>query len=151
MLNKFRYIFERKDKWKLIGMVVLMIIGSGLELIAVAIFSPFIELLMNSEQIKENEFLVFLFNYFQFNSLEKYLVIIALGICFIYLIKNIYLGFLQNSILSFSYKTRMNLATRLLSTYMCEPYVFHLSKNIAEMQRSLQTDTSQFKIGRAHV
>ena len=122
MLNKFRYIFERKDKWKLIGMVVLMIIGSGLELIAVAIFSPFIELLMNSEQIKENEFLVFLFNYFQFNSLEKYLVIIALGICFIYLIKNIYLGFLQNSILSFSYKTRMKLATRLLSTYMCEPY-----------------------------
>ena len=69
MLNKFRYIFERKDKWKLIGMVVLMIIGSGLELIAVAIFSPFIELLMNFEQIKENEFLVFLFNYFQFNSL----------------------------------------------------------------------------------
>ena len=27
---------------------------------------------------------------------------------------------------------------------MNEPYTFHLSKNIAEMQRCLQTDTSQF-------
>ena len=65
-------------------------------------------------------------------------------IAVIYLVKNIYLSFLQNVILSFSYTTRMNLATRLLTTYMNEPYTFHLSKNIAEMQRCLQSDTSQF-------
>ncbi|ODM05616.1 ABC transporter ATP-binding protein [Eisenbergiella tayi] len=146
MIDKFRYIFQRKDKWKLVGMVIMMIVGSGLELSAVAIFNPFIELLMNSEQVEENTFLLFLFNNFHFNSLEKYLVIIALGIGLVYLVKNVYLGFLQNIILSFSYTTRMNLATRLLSTYMREPYVFHLSKNIAEMQRSLQTDTSQFML-----
>ena len=52
--------------------------------------------------------------------------------------------FEQNAILTFSYRTRMNLATRLLTTYMNEPYTFHLSKNIAEMQRCLQSDTSQF-------
>lgn len=60
------------------------------------------------------------------------------------MVKNVYLTFEQNAILSFSYRTRMNLATRLLTTYMNEPYTFHLSKNIAEMQRCLQTDTSQF-------
>ena len=51
---------------------------------------------------------------------------------------------MQNAILKFSYSTRMNLATRLLVTYMSEPYTFHLSKNTAELQRALQVDANQF-------
>ena len=46
--------------------------------------------------------------------------------------------------LKFSYTTRMQLATKLLSTYMAEPYTFHLNRNISELQRSLQYDTGQF-------
>ncbi len=34
--------------------------------------------------------------------------------------------------------------TRLLNTYMKEPYTFHLNKNIATLQRSLQEDTAKF-------
>lgn len=53
---------------------------------------------------------------------------------------------MQNCILNFSYKTRMKLATRLLATYMDEPYSFHLNKNAAELQRSLQVDANQFML-----
>ena len=144
MVMKLRYIFNRADKWKLVGLAFLMILGSLLELLAVAVFNPFIEVMMQTENIQDDSFLHIMYRYIHFDRIENYLVLLSVAIAFIYLIKNIYLTFLQNKILSFSYHTRMNLATKLLTTYMSEPYTFHLSKNIAEMQRTLQTDTNQF-------
>ena len=129
---------------KLVGLAILMIIGSVLELLAVAVFNPFIEVLMQTSSIEDDSFLKLFFAHIHLNGIEQYLVVLSALIAVIYLVKNIYLSFLQNVILSFSYTTRMNLATRLLTTYMNEPYTFHLSKNIAEMQRCLQSDTSQF-------
>lgn len=144
MAKKLRYVFDRKDKMKLVGLAILMIIGSVLELLAVAVFNPFIEVLMQTSSIEDDSFLKLFFAHIHLNGIEQYLVVLSALIAVIYLVKNIYLSFLQNVILSFSYTTRMNLATRLLTTYMNEPYTFHLSKNIAEMQRCLQSDTSQF-------
>ena len=144
MIQKFRYIFSRADKFKLVGLVVLMIIGSVLELLEVAVFNPFIEVMMQTSSIADDSFLQFFFQHTNIDSVEGYLIALSFIIAVIYVVKNVYLTFEQNAILSFSYRTRMNLATRLLTTYMNEPYTFHLSKNIAEMQRCLQTDTSQF-------
>ena len=144
MVKKLRYVFDRKDKIKLVGLAILMVIGSILELLAVAVFNPFIEVLMQTSSIEDDSFLKLFFTHIHLNGIEQYLVVLSALIAVIYLVKNIYLSFLQNVILSFSYTTRMNLATRLLTTYMNEPYTFHLSKNIAEMQRCLQSDTSQF-------
>lgn len=144
MIKKLRYVFDRKDKIKLVGLAILMVIGSVLELLAVAVFNPFIEVLMQTSSIEDDSFLKLFFTHIHLNGIEQYLVVLSALIAVIYLVKNIYLSFLQNVILSFSYTTRMNLATRLLTTYMSEPYTFHLSKNIAEMQRCLQSDTSQF-------
>ena len=144
MIQKFRYIFSRADKFKLVGLVVLMIIGSVLELLAVAVFNPFIEVMMQTSSIADDSFLQFFFQHTNIDRVEGYLIALSFIIAVIYVVKNVYLTFEQNAILSFSYRTRMNLATRLLTTYMNEPYTFHLPKNIAEMQRCLQTDTSQF-------
>ena len=144
MVKKLRYVFDRKDKMKLVGLAILMVIGSVLELLAVAVFNPFIEVLMQTSSIEDDSFLKLFFAHIHLNGIEQYLVVLSALIAVIYLVKNIYLSFLQNVILSFSYTTRMNLATRVLTTYMNEPYTFHLSKNIAEMQRCLQSDTSQF-------
>ena len=144
MVKKLRYVFDRKDKIKLVGLAILMVIGRVLGLLAVAVFNPFIEVLMQTSSIEDDSFLKLFFTHIHLNGIEQYLVVLSALIAVIYLVKNIYLSFLQNVILSFSYTTRMNLATRLLTTYMNEPYTFHLSKNIAEMQRCLQSDTSQF-------
>lgn len=146
MIKKLRYILSRKEKLKLIFILLMLIIGSFFELLGVGVFVPFIELVMNPEAIQENEILLWIYNFLQKPTLEMFLTYIALGICVIYIVKNIYLGFMQNCILKFSYNIRMNIAVKLLTTYMKETYTFHLSKNIAELQRCLTTDASQFML-----
>ena len=146
MIKKLRYILSRKEKLKLIFILLMLIIGSFFELLGVGVFVPFIELVMNPEAIQENEILLWIYNFLQKPTLEMFLTYIALGICVIYIVKNIYLGIMQNCILKFSYNIRMNIAVKLLTTYMKETYTFHLSKNIAELQRCLTTDASQFML-----
>lgn len=146
MVSKLRYIFSHKEKMQLIGILAIVIIGSFMELLGVSVFMPFIQILLDPNSIQTNELLNYFYTLLGFTTVEAYLSAIAIMICFVYLFKNIYLTFMQNTMLNFSYKTRMNLATRLLTTYMSQPYTFHLGKNIAELQRNLQYDTNQFML-----
>lgn len=144
MLNKLNYIFNGKDKRKIGVLLIMIMIGSFFELMGITVFLPFIELIMDPSAIQQNEMLLFLYSYIHFETVEGFLAFLALLIGLVYVIKNMYLSFMQNAILKFSYRTRMNLATRLLVTYMSEPYTFHLANNMAELQRALQVDASQF-------
>ena len=146
MFNKFNYIFNRKEKRKLLLLLVIIIIGSFLELLVVAAFMPFISVLMDTNIIYENKILLYFYRITNFGNIEYFLAFLALLICCVYILKNIYLSFMQNMILNFAYNMRMNLATNLLATYIAEPYTFHLTKNIADMQRCLQIDANQFML-----
>ena len=144
MLRKLRYIFSRSDKIRLVWLLFMIIIGSFLELSGVAAFMPFIEVVMSPENIHKTKWLNDLYEWARFSSTELFIAALAAGLSLIFIVKNVYLGVLQNSILKFSYETRKKLAVRLLKAYMREPYTFHRSKNVAELQRSLQVDTNQF-------
>ncbi|MCI6553165.1 MAG: ABC transporter ATP-binding protein/permease [Lachnospiraceae bacterium] len=144
MLNRLNYIFSYKDKLRLFLLMLMMIIGSVLELMGVSIFMPFINIIMEPGQIQENPLLRFFYELGGFGTVEGFLGVIAGVIIVIYVVKNIFLAILQNSIIKFCYNTQMRISTRLLKTYMSEPYSFHLNKNVAELQRSMQEDTTQF-------
>lgn len=146
MLKKLNYILSKRDKYKLVILLIVIVIGSFFELMGVAVFMPFITILMDAESILQNNILNFFYNFLNLQSIEGFLAILALLICAVYVVKNLYLIFMQNLILNFTYKMRMNLATRLLTTYLAEPYTFHLSKNVAELQRCLQVDANQFML-----
>ena len=149
IIKEFRYILNRGQKLQVIGLLVLIIIGSFMELLGVAVFLPFIRMLMDPESALndyDHPYLKWAYESFHVPDINTFLIMIALLICAVYILKNLYLSFMQNSILTFTYKTRMRLATKLLDTYMHEPYSFHLKTNIAEMQKSLTVDAQQFML-----
>ena len=147
MLKKLRYIFDHKEKLHIAFLLVLIVIGSFFELMGVAVFMPFIYYIMDPAGTVDNyPFIQTVYDRIGCGSQREFIVFLALVIGFIYIIKNLFLIFEQNAILTFSYSTRMNIATKLLATYMREPYTFHLKRNIAESQRALQTDTQQFML-----
>lgn len=144
LLHKLGYIFDKKDKKKIGVLLVAVIIGSFLELMGVTIFMPFIEIITNLTIIQRTPYLNYFYELFHFQSTKGFLAALSVGIIFIYIVKNAYLIMLRSRIFKFSFDTQMNLSNRLLVTYMKEPYTFHLNKNIAALQRSLQEDTNYF-------
>ena len=144
MLAKLAYIFDRRDKWKIGILLVAVVIGSFLELLGVTIFMPFIDIITDPGTIQKKWYLQALYSFFHFTSAKNFMVALSGVIICIYLAKNVYLIVEKSCIYRFSYNMEMKLSTRLLSTYMKEPYTFHLNKNIATLQRSLKEDTSKF-------
>lgn len=144
MYGKLNYIFKTKDRVKIALLLIMVVAGSFMELLGVAIFSPFIEIIMNPQTIQENEYLQMTYVLLGCNNSKEYLAVIAVCIIFIYIFKNVFLWIEQDCILKFSYNMQRKLSTRLLNTYLQEPYTFHLNKNVAELQRSMQEDTALF-------
>lgn len=144
LLYKLGYIFSKRDKKKIVILLFVVIVGSFLELLGVSIFSPFADILMNPNAIQKTWYLKWIYDTFGFHTDKGFLVFLSVCIIVIYVVKNAYLICEKSYMFKFSFDTQKNLSTRLLVTYMKEPYTFHLNKNIATLQRSLQEDTSQF-------
>ena len=150
MLKKLNYIFSKKDKIKIALLMVIVVAGSFLELLAVSVFSPFIDLIMDMDSLEKSDIMTFLYHRLHFGEVKDFLVFLAVGIIVIYIVKNVYIIAEKNVIYRFSYRVQRTMSTKLLKSYMREPYTFHLNKNISVLQRSMQEDTDQFTKGIIH-
>ncbi len=151
MLSKLNYIFTKTDKIKIGILMIAVIIGSFLELLAVSIFSPFIDLIMDPAAMQGDGTIAYIYRLFSFQSQEYFLTFLAGSIIIIYIVKDVYTIIEKNAIYKFSYKIQRKMSTNLLRAYMNEPYTFHLGKNISVLQRSMQEDTDQFTKGIIHL
>ena len=150
MIRKIGYIFNRKEKIKIVFLTIIIIIGSFLELLTISLFSPFIELIMNPDAVNESGIMLYVMQLFSIRSIQDYLAILAVAIMLIYVGKNVFIIWQKNIIYKFSYGTQRKLSALLLRAYMNEPYTFHLGKNVSELQRSMQEDSGQFANGLLH-
>lgn len=151
MLKKLNYIFSGKDKLKMLLLLFSVVIGSMLELMGVAIFTPFVNIIMNPESIQEKWYLKAIYDSLSFKTTNMFLACMAGAIIFLYFFKNLFLAFQKNWIYKFSYGIQMKISIRLLKTYIREPYTFHLNHNTAVLQRSLIEDTDLFTKGIIHI
>lgn len=151
MFEKLKYILTGKEKRRAVLILFMVILGSFLELAGVSIFMPFINIVMDMDSIQTTPYLRYFYDLFGFTSNTYFIVALAFLIIFIYIFKNLYLAIEKNIIYKYSYKIQQRTSTGLLKAYLEEPYTFHLSKNIAELQRSMQEDTDLFTKGIIHV
>ena len=143
MITKLAYILTKKEKIYLFYILVLVLLGSALELLAVAIFSPYIELLTGMRT--ENNFLsVLIDSFFDGESLGTRVIGVSFIIILIYIVKNLFLSYEKNTIYKYSYDVQHRVAKGLLSSYMEMPYTFHLKINPAELIRTIRSDADNF-------
>ena len=77
MLKQLGYIFSKKDKVKIFFLLIMVIIGAFFELMGVAIFMPFIEIVMDPGSIQRTPLLKWSYDLLGFSSVETFLTAIA--------------------------------------------------------------------------
>lgn len=141
-LNKFRYIFDRRQKRGLVLLLVATIISTVLELVGVTAIMPFIDVVMNPESIQRKWYLSAVYNGLGFQSEVNFMIFLAGMLMLIYLLKNVYLCVMYNLQYHFTFNNQRKLACRMLECYMHQPYSFHLSHNSADLVRNVHNDTN---------
>jgi ABC-type multidrug transport system fused ATPase/permease subunit len=143
-VRKIGSILTRSERRGAIGLLGLMVIGMLLETLGLGLIIPAISLLVEGDLAG---------NYPQLrpilrslgNPTQAQLVTGGmLTLVAVYLIKAAFLAFLAWRQTKFSFDVQAHLSQRLFTTYLRQPYTFHLQRNSAQLIRNAIKEVAQF-------
>lgn len=132
---------ERKSAFILFG---LMVIGMLLETLSVGLVIPLITLMMQDDLAIRYPVLQPTLEFLGNPTQVQLIVGAMLGLIVIYLVKNLFLAFLAWRQTRFTYGIQQHLSQRLFTTYLRQPYSFHLQRNSAQLVRNVTGEVSLF-------
>lgn len=138
--KKLLTIFNSKQKWQFAGLFVIEFIGSLLELLGVSMLIPFIEVVTDSSKLMEKSIVQKLMGLFHLQNDRELLIFIVGAMIIIFAGKNLYLIFMTYIQYQIIWRNRLKMEIDVMSYYVRQPYVFHVQRNTAEMQRTILTD-----------
>lgn len=144
MLKKIGYVLDRKQKIQLLFLLIIIFIGAFVELLGVSLILPIVNIVMDPSVIDNTWYLSMIRNVFQLQDAEQMLIFMACLLIGVYILKNVYITFMYNSQYHFTYDNQRTLAVKLMDCYMHQRYQFHVSKNVAELQRNITNDVNGF-------
>ncbi len=142
MIHKLRVIFSRKQKIKFVVLFGILFVGSLLEFLGVSLVLPFVQLVMDPEK-QDSRLLLFLGELFQVTSGRELLFLAGLLLIAVYILKNVYLLLMKTVELRFIFNNRLELAGKLMRSYMEKPYTFHLEKNSSEVLQNVTFEVNK--------
>jgi len=127
-------LLNPSERKALSGLFILMLVGTLLETASVALLIPVLAVLTSS-----NSEIKLPFGTIQTNLDQNVLIwSVIIGVLFLYIAKNIFLGisvWIQRGYLT---KLSARIASRILETYILQPFSFHLQKNSSLLIRNTQ-------------
>lgn len=144
MLKKINYVLNRKQKLQLVMLMIVIFFGAFVELLGVSAILPIVDIALYPESIDEKWYLVLIKNIFGLSSANQMVAFLAALLIVIYILKNIYITFMYRMQYKFIFENQRRLAVRLMDCYMHQKYLFHVSKNVAELQRNVTNDVNGF-------
>ena len=143
VIKKFNIILSKHQKFRIFELVVLMIIGGILETLSVSLILPFMDVVMNPEQIMSKPYVQWICDLMGIQIPKTFLVLLSLVLALIYLLKNLYLLFEYNIQYRFVYGNMLAMQKRLLNNIIHRPYEYFLGLSSGDVMRIISTDTPQ--------
>lgn len=144
VVRKLNYIFNTKQKVEIFWLFVIICIGSGLELMGVSVILPIINGIMAPDKMLEESVYIWIYEKFHMTSVRPLIMLLLVSLIVVYVIKNAFLIYMYNKQYKFIFENQRVLADRMVKCYMSQPYLFHVSKNSAELLRNINEDTGNF-------
>lgn len=142
MLKKLNRLLDKQQKLKMVGIVLLMIIGAVLETCSIAFVIPVLQLIMDAEALQNNEIIMKVYNALHMSSIEQFTILMLVALIALFVLKNIFLLFQNIVQYRFVYTNQFKTSERMMISYMKRPYEYFLSADTAVVQRSITSDVN---------
>lgn len=140
--SKFSYILTSKQKRSAVLVFAMTILGAVFEMLGVSVIVPFVQAIMNPEEMLEKQWIRGIYDGLHIQTSEYIVLLVGIVIIFIYLIKNLYLSLLSYVRANFSAKIQRELSVRLMQSYMKRDYTFFTAVNTGELLQGIGGDIS---------
>ncbi len=144
MLRKINYIFSKKQKIQSVFLCIGLFIGALFEQVGVSLITEHVSIVTDPSKIHKNPMLKSVYDLFGMREDRQFFLALVIGLIILYLVKNIFLLWINYVQYTFIYNNQLRLSGRLIDCYLKKPYTYHLDKNSAEMVRNVMLDTERF-------
>ena len=143
-LKKINFLLSKSQRKKLIVLTILLFFGMILEFFGLGILVPVLNILLDPSALDENRYFESLREFFIGISDQSFTLYLLGFIVVFYIAKSCFLvllTFKQNRFLSFLNASIIN---KLFSSYMNQPYDYHLKINSSVLVKNLQLEAGYF-------
>ena len=147
LLGKVRAIFDRKQKWQLVGLGIMIFIGGLLETLGVSTMIPVVQALLAPDElmgyIDRIPVVKNLCDALSITTVKQVTMALLYGMMAIYVIKNLYillLTYMQNTFIT---KNRNRMISRVMAEFLNRPYEKYLGADIPTVFRITDSDIPQ--------
>lgn len=144
ILSKVNYIFDKKQKVQSVFLCAGLFVGALMELVGVSLITQLVSLISNPEKIHNNDYMQYFYDFFNMTSDRQFYLFVVIALIFVYLVKNLYLLWINYIQYTFIFNNQLRLSGRLIDCYLKKPYTYHLDNNSAEMVRNVMLDSERF-------
>ena len=144
ILKKINYIFSPRQKLQSVLLCIGLFIGALFELAGVSLITQLVSIVTDPSKIHSNPILSGVYGFFGMKDDRQFFLTLVIGLIIVYLVKNLYLLWINYVQYTFIYNNQLRLSGRLIDCYLKKPYTYHLDKNSAEMVRNVMLDSERF-------
>ncbi len=142
MISHLMVILDRRQRLQMIGMMIVILIGAFFELLGVSAMLPFIQALLEPEELISKPYIRFFTELFGVSGTNSILLMVGIGIVIIYLVKNLYLAISSYFQTSYSNNIKRQLSVLMLKSYMDRPYSFFVDNGSGVVLRGVKDDVN---------
>lgn len=142
LFNKLNNILSRKQKKQCMILLLLTVAGSILELFSVSALLPLVTLLLDSEHVMQNKYVIYFCKLFSINNLSILIISFCVALIFLFIVKNMFLIAILKKRMYTVNDIRFSLTKRVLDSYMQRDYSFHTLTNSSVLLRGMDEDVS---------
>jgi len=146
MIETYKKIFsllDKKEKRNFLLLMLMIIIMSLLDVIGVAAIIPFLAVLSDPEVIQDRALLAFIYDTVPHSGKDNFLFILGLAVLILVSISLAFKALTMYSLVRFSTMRNYSISSRLLENYLSQPYSWFLSRNSADMGKSILSEVDQ--------
>jgi ABC-type multidrug transport system fused ATPase/permease subunit len=140
-LKKINLLLDRKQKTRMIFLVIMMLIGAMLEAVGITLIIPILEAVINPSAIDKNKYhMGDLYRLLGMHSVREFAIVLMVAIVVAFAVKNIYLYIEQKALLKFIYTNQFATSNRMMINFMKRPYEYYLNAKTSIIQRNITSD-----------
>ncbi|MBR4669395.1 MAG: ABC transporter ATP-binding protein [Butyrivibrio sp.] len=144
IFKKVMRLLDARQKRQMLGMIFLMLIGGLLESLGIALIVPIMKTISNPGKIEESKKLSYICKLLNISSSDviKLAGALMVALILVFIIKNIFLYFMNVVQLRFVYTNQFATSRRMMINFMQRPYEYYLNADTSVIQRSITSDVN---------
>jgi ABC-type bacteriocin/lantibiotic exporter with double-glycine peptidase domain len=128
-------------------LAIISILSAIVETFGLAFIFPFIAVLSSPNYIEHSSFLLKIYHFFGFSTINQFLLLIGLLLLATVVFGNMLIAYTMWRIYRFSYMEEHHLSYNLLKKYMSKPYLFFLSNNTSTLLKNVTDEVKAITHG----